>query len=251
MDLNNKVIAVTGGARGLGFAMAKALAEKGAHIALLDMNEEQLKAASEQLPNSRYYVTNVSQEDEVEATFASIWQDFGALNGLVNNAGIIRDGLMVKGEPGNIISEMSLADWQAVINVNLTGVFLCGRAAAKLMIEHAQEACILNISSISAGGNFGQSNYSAAKAGVESLTKVWTKELARHKIRCVCIAPGFILTEMVASMNQNALAKLAAQVPAGRGGQPDEVGALAVSLFENDFMSGAVYNIHGGFSLPS
>lgn len=249
MNLENKVIAITGGARGLGFAMAQALTDKGAKVALLDVNEAQLAESSQKLAGSRYYVVDVSNENAVETVFQKIWSDFGALNGLINNAGIIRDGRMVKGEPGHIISEMSLADWQAVINVNLTGVFLCGRAAAKLMIEHDQEACILNISSISAGGNFGQSNYSAAKAGVEALTKVWMKEFARNRIRCVCIAPGFILTDMVASMNQAALQKLAAQVPAGRGGQPSEVGALAVSMFENDFLNGVIYKIHGGFDL--
>lgn len=249
MDLNNKVIAVTGAARGLGFAMAKALADKGAKIALIDVNEERLVSASEQLAGSLYYCLDVSNEEAVEATFAQIWQDFGALNGLVNNAGIIRDALMVKGEPGNIISEMSFADWQAVININLSGVFLCGRAAVKLMVEHAQQACILNISSISAEGNYGQSNYSAAKAGVEALTTVWTKELARHKIRCVAIAPGFILTDMVASMNQAALQKAAAVIPVGRGGQPEEVASMAVSLFENDFINGVVYKVHGGMRI--
>lgn len=249
MDLQDKVVAITGGARGLGLAMAKSLASQGAMIALIDMNEHSLKEASASLARSRYYVCDVSDEVSVENTFSQIVEDFGGLDGLVNNAGIIRDGLMVKGGVGNIISQMSLTDWQAVLNVNLTGVFLCGRAAASRMIYAGTRGVIVNISSISAGGNYGQSNYSAAKAGVESLTKVWTKELSRHGIRCVCVAPGFIETEMVASMNQEAKAKAEAMIPVGRAGQPDEVGQLVQMLFENDYLNGAIYKVHGGLDV--
>lgn len=249
MDLNNKIIAITGGARGLGLAMAKSLAAKGALVALIDMDQQALQNASVSLPGSRYYLCDVSDEASVETTFDRIVEDFGGLDGLVNNAGIIRDGLMVKGGPGNIISQMSLADWQAVINVNLTGVFLCGRAVASRMIHSGTRGLIVNISSISAGGNYGQSNYSAAKAGVEALTKVWMKELSRHGIRCVCVAPGFIETEMVASMNQDAKAKAEAMIPVGRAGQPHEVGQLVQTLFENDYLNGAIYKIHGGLDV--
>lgn len=249
MDLNGKVIVVTGGARGLGLAMAKSLAAKGASIALLDMNEQALADTCHSLPNARQYLCDVASETAVDDTFQQIVRDFGHIDGLINNAGIIRDGLMVKGGPGNIISELSWDDWQAVINVNLSGVFLCGRAAARHMVVAGNRGLILNVSSISAGGNYGQSNYSAAKAGVESLTKVWSKELSKHGIRCVAIAPGFIDTEMLASMNQQAKAKFEALIPVGRLGQPDEVGQLVCHLFENDYLNGGIYKVHGGLDI--
>lgn len=249
MDLHGKVIVITGGARGLGLAMAKSLAAKGASLALLDMNKEALEEACTALPSARYYVCDVASETMVDNTFQQIVQDYGRIDGLINNAGIIRDGLMVKGGPGNILSELSWDDWQAVINVNLSGVFLCGRAAARHMVVSGSRGLILNVSSISAGGNYGQSNYSAAKAGVEALTKVWTKELARHGIRCVAIAPGFIDTDMLASMNQEAKAKFEALIPVGRLGQPDEVGHLVCHLFENDYLNGGIYKVNGGLDI--
>jgi 3-oxoacyl-[acyl-carrier protein] reductase len=136
--------------------------------------------------------------------------------------------------------------WRAVIDVNLTGVFLCGREAAERMIRAGNGGCIINISSLSRAGNFGQSNYSAAKAGVAALTVVWAKELARHGIRVNAIAPGFIKTEMVASMKQEILDKMAAGIPAGRLGEPDEIAATAEFIFANDYMNGRVLEIDGG-----
>ena len=144
---------------------------------------------------------------------------------------------------------MSLANWQAVIDVNLTGVFLCTRAAAEQMVTAKQGGLIINISSISRGGNMGQSNYSAAKAGVAAMTVTWAKEFARYGIRVNTISPGFIGTEMVRSMKPEALSKLQAMIPAGRIGEPDEIAHSVQFLVENDFVNGRNIEIDGGMRL--
>ena len=247
MDLKDKTIVVTGGAQGLGLAMAKSLAAAGANLALIDVNQEPLDAAIAECSDLgvtvRGYKTNVADEDQVVATFDAIASDFGRLDGLINNAGILRDGLLLKVKDGKIEKRMSLAEWQAVIDVNLTGVFLCGREAATKMVEAGNGGCIINISSISKAGNMGQSNYSAAKAGVAAMATTWAKELARYGIRAAAIAPGFIATDMVAGMKPEALEKMAAGIPLKRLGQPEEVAHTARYIFENDYLSGRVIEL--------
>ncbi|MEJ2275699.1 MAG: SDR family NAD(P)-dependent oxidoreductase, partial [Woeseiaceae bacterium] len=202
MDLNNAVIVVTGGARGLGAAMALRLAAAGARLALVDIDPDQLATTADECreagaPRVTTHSVNVADERDVEDLFAAVRSEFGTLQGLVNNAGITRDALLVKYRDGAQTSKMTLDQWQAVIDVNLTGVFLCGREAAATMIETGSRGCIVNISSISRAGNMGQTNYSAAKAGVAAMAVAWARELARYGIRAASIAPGFIGTEMV------------------------------------------------------
>ena len=144
---------------------------------------------------------------------------------------------------------MTLDAWQAVIDVNLTGVFLCGREAAKRMIEGGNGGVIINISSISRAGNMGQTNYSAAKAGVQAMAVTWAKELARHGIRCASIAPGFINTEMVAAMKEAAREKLTSGIPLRRMGEPDEIAQTVEFIFENDYVSGRCFDIDGALRL--
>src|SRR5690606_24882819 len=158
---------------------------------------------------ARAYAANVADEDQVVDLYGRVVEDFEQLDASIANAGILRDGLLIKAEEGKPIEKLSVANWQAVIDVNLTGVFLCGREAAAQMARLGSDGVILNISSLSREGNFGQSNYSAAKAGVAALTVVWAKELARYSIRVNAIAPGFIATEMVASMRTEVLDKIA------------------------------------------
>jgi 3-oxoacyl-[acyl-carrier protein] reductase len=253
MDLEAKVIAITGAAQGLGLCMAKNLAAAGAAIALVDLDREKLDAAVTELEaaggRARAYTVNVADEAQVEKLFSDIGRDFGALNGVITNAGVLRDGLLVKAKNGEVASKMSLAAWQTVIDVNLTGVFLCAREAAAKMIELGCEGVILNISSVSRAGNMGQSNYSAAKAGVAAMTVVWARELARFGIRCMGIAPGFIATEMVASMKPEALDKMTAAIPLRRLGTPDEIAATARFIFENDYLTGRIIETDGGIRL--
>ena len=253
MNLKNSVILITGAARGLGAAMARGLASRGATPVLVDLDEVSLgntRRACEALgAEVGCYGADVSKEPEVERLFERAVADFGRLDALINNAGILRDGLLVKAKEGQIVDKLSLEQWQAVIDVNLTGVFLCGREAAAHMIRLRNRGCIINLSSVSRAGNFGQTNYSASKAGVAAMTVVWAKELARHGIRVNAIAPGFVKTEMVASMRPEILEKVAAGIPAGRLCEPEEIAHAALYLLENDYMSGRVLEIDGGSRL--
>src|SRR5688572_185585 len=250
MDIRGKTILITGAGRGLGAAMAKRLAAGGANLALLDLDERGLVAIRDAARGlgvrAETYSVNVAAEQEVIGTFDRVVADFGRLDGSIANAGILRDGLLVKAKDGEVTGKLSLDQWQAVIDVNLTGVFLCGREAAERMIRGGHGGCIINISSLSRAGNFGQSNYSASKAGVAALTVVWAKELARHRIRVNAIAPGFIKTEMVASMKPEILEKMAASIPLQRLGEPDEVAAAAEFLFANDYLNGRILEVDGG-----
>jgi len=192
---------------------------------------------------------DVSKESDVDDAFKKIAEHFGRLDVLINNAGITRDALTLKFRDGELVSRMSIEDWQAVINVNLTGVFLCGRAAAEQMIRASNGGLIVNISSISRAGNMGQVNYSATKAGVAAMTVTWSKEFARYGIRANTISPGFIGTEMVRSMKPEALTKLSAMIPAGRVGDPDEIAHTVQYLVENDYVNGRNIEVDGALRL--
>lgn len=254
MELAGKTIVITGGGRGLGAAMAQRLAAAGCRLALVDLDEAALGATADACHDAgaqevRLYTANVAVEAEVAKLVDAIASDFGALHGLVNNAGITRDALTLKYKDGEQVSKMSLEQWQAVIDVNLTGVFLCGREAAAKMIEFGDGGCIINISSISRAGNMGQLNYSATKAGVEAMAVVWAKEFARYGIRAASVAPGFIGTEMVMSMKPEALEKLSAMIPTQRIGEPDEIARTVEFIFENDYLSGRCVEVDGALRL--
>lgn len=252
MQVKDKLVVITGAGKGIGRAMAQAFAARGAHLALLDQNETDLtqtrglcEAAGVRVTS---YRCNVANETEVVSTFEQVAKDYGRLDVLVNNAGILRDAMLVKQDRGQI-KKMSLEQWQAVMDVNLTGVFLCGREAAERMVKFDNGGVIINMSSVSRSGNIGQSNYAAAKAGVASLTVVWAKELARHGIRTGAIAPGFVLTEILSSMRPEILERVLMQVPMRRGGQPEEVAQAALFIVENDYFSGRVIELDGGLRL--
>jgi 3-oxoacyl-[acyl-carrier protein] reductase len=251
MDLKNKTIAITGAARGLGAAMGRRLAASGAHLALVDLDVDALEATREACADAgaasvRSYQANIVDELQTEDLFANIAADFGALHGLVNNAGVTRDALTVKFKDGEFVSKMSLAQWQLVLDVNLTGVFLCGREAALRMVELGCKGCIINISSISRGGNMGQINYSATKAGAQSMAVVWSKEFARYGIRAASIAPGFVATEMVMGMKREARERMTRGIPVGRMGEPDEIARTVQFIFENDYVNGRCIEVDGG-----
>jgi 3-oxoacyl-[acyl-carrier protein] reductase len=253
MDIRNKTVVVTGGGRGIGRAIALQLARHGANLALFDVNPADLEATAALCAatsvQARAYAVNVADEAQVGAAMDRVATDFGRLDGLVNNAGILRDALLVKVKDGAVVGRMSMEQWNAVIAVNLSGVFLCAREAAARMIELGNGGVIVNISSISRAGNAGQSNYSAAKAGVESMSVVWAKELARHGIRVGAVAPGFTQTDILAAMRPEMLERLIAPVPLKRLGRPEEIAHAVLFIFENDFFTGRCLEVDGGLRL--
>lgn len=262
MDLQGKLVVITGGGRGLGRAFASALADKGANLALVDLNQEDLDAtkamAEAKGVKAVTYVTNVAKEEEVVALFDKVVADFGRVDGLINNAGITRDGLIVrkkkiKDEAGNVtgeeIQKMSLQNWQLVIDVNLTGVFLCAREFFEKQLQLGSKGACINISSISRNGNMGQTNYTATKAGVAEMTVTWAKEMAPYGVRSAAIAPGYINTEMVAAIRDDVKQKIIDQVPLRRLGEPSEIADTAVFILENDYISGRVFEVDGGLRI--
>ena len=253
MQIKDKVVAITGGARGIGKAIATAFAERGARIALVDLVPPDLEVARAELAargtEVRSYAANVAKEDQVCAALDGVVADFGHLDVMINNAGIIKDALLVKVRDGAVVGKMSLEQWQAVIDVNLTGVFLCGREAAERMIRLGHGGVIVNIASISKAGNAGQSNYSAAKAGVTAMAVVWARELARFGIRAASIAPGFTRTDILSAMPPEMLEKMTAPVPLKRLGLPEEVAHAAVFIAENDYFTGRSIDLDGGLRL--
>jgi 3-oxoacyl-[acyl-carrier protein] reductase len=253
VDVRGKTVLITGAGRGIGRSIALFLAERGADLALLDMTaadiEETAALCAREGATTRSYVANVADEAAVVASLNQVVHDFGRLDGLVNNAGIVRDSLLIKVKEGEIVGKMTLAQWQAVIDVNLTGVFLCGREAAEHMIRLKRGGVIVNISSISRAGNSGQTNYSAAKAGVAAMTVTWARELARYQIRVGAVAPGFIHTPMVAGMKPEMLAKVTAPVPLQRLGEPGEIAQAVGFVFANEFFTGRCLEVDGGLRL--
>jgi len=253
VDVRAKTIVVTGAGRGIGRSLAEHFAAKGASLALLDTNAddlEQTRARCAQAGvSARSYLANVAEEASVAGTLDQVTRDFGRLDGLVNNAGIVRDAMLVKVKDGQVVSKMSLEQWQSVIDVNLTGVFLCAREAAQRMVTLANGGVIVNISSICRAGNAGQTNYSAAKAGVMAMTVVWAKELARYKIRVGAVAPGFVRTPMVEGMKPEALARMTAPIPLGRLGEPAEIAQAVGFIFENELFTGRCLEVDGGLRI--
>jgi 3-oxoacyl-[acyl-carrier protein] reductase len=253
VDVRDKTLVVTGAGRGIGRALAMHFARSGAQLALLDTNAkdlaESLRLCREEGAPARSYLANVAEEESVVRTFAQVAADFGRCDGLINNAGVLRDALLVKVKDGQVVGKMSLAEWQAVIDVNLTGVFLCTREATEHMIRFGKGGVIVNISSISRAGNIGQTNYTAAKAGVAAMTVVWAKELARHRIRVGAVAPGFIRTPMVAAMKPEALAKITAPIPLGRLGEPEEIAQAVEFIFESELFTGRCLEIDAGLRM--
>ncbi|MCR9141713.1 MAG: SDR family oxidoreductase [bacterium] len=253
MDLQDKVVIVTGSAGGLGRAMLEYMGARGAICVVADINEAGVEATRKDLEakglRAMGVSCNVADEESVEALFTRVRSEYGRIDVAVLNAGILRDGLLIRTDrdTGKIKGKMSLEQWQSVIDVNLTGVFLTGREAAAHMAELGHGGVIIPIASVAMHGNPGQSNYSAAKAGVATLTKLWAHELARYKIRVAGIAPGFIATEMVMKdMNQKALDMWKERIPVRRLGEPKEIAQTAAFIAENDLVTGVVLEISGG-----
>lgn len=255
MDIQGSKFIVTGGASGMGRHFTLSLARDGADVAFCDMNEEGVRAVEAEakgLPGKVVgFVANVAVEGQVEKLIADAAAALGGLNGIVNNAGIIRDGLLVKvDKETGAVQKLSLAKWQQVIDVNLTGVFLGAREyAAWAIANKGGPGVIISISSISRHGNMGQSNYSAAKAGIVSMTKLWAGELARYGIRTGCIAPGFTRTPILEGMPPAMLEKMVQPVPLKRVGEPEEMYKAIKFIIDNDYFTGRCIDVDGGLVL--
>jgi len=266
MDLKDKTIAITGGGRGLGAAMALRLAARGAKLALVDLDEDALKSTASECekagsPQVAVYKANVAEEASVVTLFEDIGSDFGALHGLVNNAGITRDALTLKVKDGELVSKMTLDQWQLVIDVNLTGVFLCGREAAARMIATGSTGCIINISSMAADRAITRVvGYSSSKAAIDIFTKWLATEFSLKfdgKIRVNAIAPGFFIGNQNRRLLLNEDGSLTERgntivrnTPMKRFGEPEELNGAAQFLLSeaSTFITGIVLPVDGGFS---
>lgn len=244
MEIKGKNIVITGGGRGMGRRFAEDLVKLGAKPFVLDVVQENLDDLLD-TTGIKGAVVDVTSEAEVESFFKEYARENGAPHVLINNAGITADSLFVKKKKDSVRT-FPKTNWDKVIQVNLTGVFLCGREAAARMVEEDVEGLIINISSISQAGNFGQTNYSASKSGVVAMAVTWAKELSRYGIRAAAIAPGYINTEMVAKINKKVIEGIIAQIPAGRLGEMQEISRAVQFLIECDFFNGRLLEVDGG-----
>ncbi len=253
MDLKDKVIVITGAAQGLGEKMAEALADEGVNLALVDVDEADLKKTVDLCSRPgikvKGYEADVADDQAVVALFENIERDFGGIDGLINNAGITKDSLLVKVHEGKVVGKMSADDFNKVIAVDLRGVFLCAREAAQHMIDGGRPGVIVNISSISREGNVGQTNYSAAKAGVSAMTVTWSKELAHHHIRVAGIAPGYCDTRMMSTVPPKVLERIISTIPEERLAEPADIADAALFILRNDYFDGRILEMDGGLRI--
>jgi len=237
-----KVVLITGASGGIGRAIAKKFTTNGAKIALNDIApaEEALKSFNQEI-GAKYFLADVSKLEEVEKMIQDIQKEFGRLDILVNNAGITQDRTLAK---------MTKEEWQRVIDIDLTGVFNCTKAALPLLI--ANQGKIISVSSlVGQRGNFGQTNYAAAKAGIIGFTKALCKEVGRFGVTVNAIAPGFIETRLTENLPPEVTETVKKFTPLGRFGKPEEVASLVIFLASEEagFITGAVINIDGGLPL--
>jgi 3-oxoacyl-[acyl-carrier protein] reductase len=244
-----KVVLVTGGAAGIGRATALRFAAEGARVVICDLNAAAGEATAMELgPDAAFYKVNVTNQDEVRQWVAEVIARYGRIDVLVNNAGIVRDGQLVKFKEGELAGQMAEADFDLVIGVNLKGVFNCAQAVASQMIRQGS-GVILNASSVvGLDGNFGQTNYVATKAAVVGMTKVWARELGKYGIRVNAVAPGFTATEILSAMPEKVIAGMKARTPLGRMGQPEDIANayLFLASDEASFITGETLRVDGG-----
>jgi 3-oxoacyl-[acyl-carrier protein] reductase len=240
--LHGKVAIVTGAAAGIGNATARRFAQEGCRVASWDIRD------GEAVPGGIFRKVDVTNAASVEAAVEEVMARWGAVHVLVNNAGILRDGQLVKFKDGALAGTMSDEQFDSVIGVNLKGVFVCTRAVVPRMIQTGG-GVILNASSVvGLYGNFGQTNYVASKAGVIGMTRVWARELGKFHIRVNAVAPGFIATDMTKGMPEKVLQTMIGHTPVGRLGQPDDIANAYVWLASDaaSFVSGTVLSVDGG-----
>jgi len=245
-SLEGKVAIVTGGSAGIGKATVLKFVDEGAKVAVWDINEErglELETTlNKEGNNITFYKVNTADESQINEAATKVINDFGKIDILVNNAGITKDSSLLK---------MTTEQWNQVIDINLTGVFLCTKAVAPHMVANGYGR-IMNASSVvGLYGNFGQTNYAATKAGVIAMTQTWAKELGRKGINVNAVAPGFILTEMVQAMPEAVLAKMSEKVPLNRLGKPEDIANIYAFLASDqaDYINGTTISVDGGITL--
>jgi 3-oxoacyl-[acyl-carrier protein] reductase len=254
MRLEEARFIVTGGAQGMGRHFAIRIAEAGGQVTVGDVNEAGLAAVVEEtkaLPGKVHArKLNVADEADVASFVEFAHGAMGGLNGLVNNAGILRDGLLVKRDRATgVITKLSRDQWQAVIDVNLTGATMMARDVVAKMAETGQKGVVVNISSVARHGNRGQSNYSAAKSALATNTKTWSLEFAPFGVRVGAVAPGMIETPMTQGMNQKAREALVAAIPVGRIGLPEDIWLAVKFVIECEYFNGRTIDVDGGLSM--
>jgi 3-oxoacyl-[acyl-carrier protein] reductase len=255
MQLSSLKIIVTGAAQGMGAHFARRLAEAGAQVAAGDVKEDglaQLAESTRGLPGKVHTrKLDVSSEADVGAFVEWAHGAMGGLNGLINNAGILRDGLLVKKDrTTGEITKLSKDNWDAVIGVNLTGAtFMVRDTVAKMVATEQKPGVIVNMSSIARHGNRGQSNYSAAKAALAANTLTWSREFASFGVRVGAVAPGMIETPMTQGMNQKARDALVGMIPVGRIGVPEDIWVAVKFVLECDYFNGRTIDVDGGLSM--
>lgn len=246
-QFDGKVVLVTGGTRGIGRACAERFAREGANVSICGRDEASAKTAAAELAEASGgvvtgYGTDISSADDVDAMIAAIQEAHGPIGVLVNNAGITRDGLLMR---------MKNDAWEDVLNTNLNGTFYCCRAASRGMMK-ARQGRIINLSSIvGMRGQGGQTNYAAAKAGIIGFTKALAQELAPRNITANVVAPGYIETDMTAGFSEDAHAKIVAGIPAGHEGKPEDIAGAVAFLASDDasYVTGHVLCVDGGLGM--
>ena len=252
MRFKDKVVVVTGGANGIGRSVAEQFAREGARVAIWDLADEVGEKLTADINDRNeialYRHVNVTQSQDVDAAVEELVEEWGKIDILINNAGILRDGQLVKIKDGELLKCMSDETFDMVIDVNLKGVFICTRAVTPHMIKQNGGVVLNATSVVGLYGNFGQTNYVATKSGVIGMTKVWARELGRYGVRVNAIAPGFIGTEMVMAMPEKILDGMKQHTPLGRLGEPQDI-ANAYAFLASDqasFISGTVLSVDGG-----
>ncbi len=240
--LKDKVAIITGAAKGIGFVTAQRFAQEGAKVMIADMNLEAVKEAAEQIPGAEAYAMNVTDRASIQAVVDHIIKRHGRIDILINNAGITQDARLIK---------MTEAQFDAVIDVNLKGVFNCTQLVVPHMLEAGSGAVVNASSVVGIYGNFGQTNYSATKFGVIGFTKTWARELGPKGIRVNALCPGFIATEMVTAMPEKILQDIERRSWLGRLGTPEEMANVYLFLASDEasYVNGVALEASGGISL--
>jgi len=247
MDLQNKKVIVTGGAKGIGKALVEKLLIEGAMVGVFDIDENALNEMKSKSPNVYPMLCDVSDNKQVEKCVDNFFNEFGNIDILINNAGITSDSPLISLFGG--IKKHSIDKWNKIISVCLSSIFFMTLNVVEKMVKNRTKGLIINVSSISSQGNAGQTAYSAAKAGVDALTKTWAKELNPLNIRVAGISPGFTKTNIINNLSKNTVDNWEKAIPLKRMAEPVEIAEGIIFIIKNDYFNGKILNLDGGLIL--